>query len=190
MKTILIDVDDVICTNHFVPVVNMYLNKNYVEDDFKNVKIELELFPDEDERFKFLEYYASLDSYQYSFLKKDAYSVLERLVKQNNVILVTSACHYEQSLMMGRQFTDKWNFLLSKLPFLPPENIIFSNQKHLIKGDIMIDDRVEHLKGDFKHKFLFTCFHNKDIPDSELEKNNITRAKDWNHLAKLINSLT
>ena len=44
MKTIIFDVDDVICTNHFVPVVNLYLNSNYKENDFNNTKFELDLF--------------------------------------------------------------------------------------------------------------------------------------------------
>lgn len=31
MSTILLDVDDVICTNHFIPVINMYLNSTYTD---------------------------------------------------------------------------------------------------------------------------------------------------------------
>ena len=34
MKTILIDFDDCVCENHFIPVINKYLGTNYKEDDF------------------------------------------------------------------------------------------------------------------------------------------------------------
>ncbi len=189
MKTIILDVDDVICTNHFVPIINMYLNSNYTEDDFNSIKFEIELFPNEDDRNKFYDFFISVDSYKYSQLKPNAYNIIKKLVKNNRVILLTSAIHYERSLDLGRQFTDKFKFLLNKLPFFPVENIIFANQKDLIKADIIIDDRVQNLNGDYKHKFLFTCFHNKKISDEELFKQNIVRVNDWSHLYKMLNSI-
>lgn len=48
MSTILLDVDDVICTNHFIPVINMYLNSTYTERDFNSIKFEMELFPNDE----------------------------------------------------------------------------------------------------------------------------------------------
>lgn len=189
MKTIILDVDDVICTNHFIPIINMYLNSNYTEDDFNSIKFEMELFPNEDDRNKFYDFFVSVDSYKYSQLKPNAYNIIKKLVKNNRVILLTSAIHYERSLDLGRQFTDKFKFLLNKLPFFPVENIIFANQKDLIKADIIIDDRVQNLNGDCKHKFLFTCFHNKNISDEELFKQNIVRVNDWSHLYKILNSI-
>ena len=103
--------------------------------------------------------------------------------------MLTSAIHYERSLDMSRQFADKMKFISNKLPFFPIENIIFSNQKDLLKADVIIDDRVQNLKGDYKHKFLFTCFHNKNISDKELTEQNIIRADNWEHLYKLLNSI-
>jgi len=187
LKTIIFDVDDVICTNHFVPVVNLYLNSNYKENDFNNTKFELDLFKTKKERNKFYDFFISVDSYKYSRLKPNSYNILKKLNKNNKIILLTSACHYERSLDMGRQFTDKWNFLLKKFPFLPPENIIFANRKELIKGDIIIDDRVENLQGNIKHKFLFTCFHNKNITDAQLFKQNIIRVNNWLDLYDKLN---
>ena len=189
MSVILIDVDDVVCENHFVPVVNEYLGKNYKEEDFGNVKIELELFPDTDSRYKFYDYYVSVDSYDGIELKPGAGEVLEKLIKNNRVILVTSGCHYENSLAMGRQFGDKWRFLLNKLPFFPPQNIIFANQKDLIKGDIIVEDRVENMKGEYEKKILFTAFHNKNITDEELSQKNIIRVDDWHQLYKALNDM-
>lgn len=189
MSTILLDVDDVICTNHFIPVINMYLNSTYTESDFNSIKFEMELFPNDEDRNKFYDFFVTVDSYKYSQLKQNAYDIIKQLVKNNRVILLTSAIHYERSLDMSRQFADKMKFISNKLPFFPIENIIFSNQKDLLKADVIIDDRVQNLKGDYKHKFLFTCFHNKNISDKELTEQNIIRADNWEHLYKLLNSI-
>lgn len=189
MKTILIDVDDVICTNHFVPVVNKYLGSNYSEDDFSIIKFEIDLFPNDKERNKFYDFYVSVDSYEYSELKPYAYEVIKKLTENNRVILLTSAIHYERALDMSRQFTDKFKFLLNKLPFFPAENIIFSNQKDLLKADVIIDDRTQNLKGDYEYKFLFTCFHNKNISNEELSTQKIIRANDWVNLYEKLNSI-
>lgn len=56
MSTILLDVDDVICTNHFIPVINMYLNSTYTERDFNSIKFEMELFPNDENRNKFYDF--------------------------------------------------------------------------------------------------------------------------------------
>lgn len=189
MSTILLDVDDVICTNHFIPVINMYLNSTYTESDFNSIKFEMELFPNDEDRNKFYDFFVTVDSYKYSQLKPNAYDIIKQLVKNNRVILLTSAIHYERSLDMSRQFADKMKFISNKLPFFPIENIIFSNQKDLLKADVIIDDRVQNLKGDYKHKFLFTCFHNENISDKELTEQNIIRADNWEHLYKLLNSI-
>lgn len=189
MKTILIDVDDVICENHFLPVINKYLNTDYKEDNFNNTDYEKDLFPTKKERNKFYDFFISQNSYENCELKKDAYEILEKLAKNNKIILVTNACHYERSLDLGRQFTDKWIYLLKKLPFIPPESIIFTSQKELIYGDIIIDDRLNNLKGSRKYKFLFTCFHNKNIDDTVLEKNNTIRVNNWKELYEKLNNL-
>jgi len=188
VSTILIDVDDVICDNHFLPVVNNYLNSNYKEDDFKSEKYELELFPKAEDRFKFYDYFCSVDSYENLGLKKGVSQVLERLCQKHRVILLTNACHFENSFAMGRQFFDKWKFLLKELPFFPPENIIFSAQKDLLVADMIIDDRISNLRGgDYKYRLLFSCFHNKNISDEELEKNGIIRMDSWHEIEKFIN---
>jgi len=189
MKTIFIDVDDVICTNHFLPVVNSYLGTNYKEEDFWGAKFEKQLFPNVEDRNKFYDYFVSVDSYENCDLKEGAYESLERLIKNNKVILLTNACHYERTLEMGRQFTDKWKFLLNKLPFFPPENIVFSAQKDLFDADVIIDDRVSNMYGNYKHKLLFTCFHNRDVEDETLEKLGITRVDGWKDVEKYIENI-
>lgn len=189
MKTILIDVDDVMCPNHFLPVLNSYLGKNYTENDIDDVKFEKVFFPDEKERNKFYDYYLSVDSYQGLTFYKDAKRVIKKFCKKHRVLILTSACHYERTLEMGRQYTDKWNFLLKELPFFPPENILYSSQKDVFKADLLIDDRVENLTGDYKFKLLYTCFHNKNISDKELKEKGIVRVNNWKEIEKFVDGI-
>ncbi len=190
MKTILIDVDDVICKNHFIPVINKYLRgREYTENDFNTIKYEKELFPTDEEINKFYDFFTTVDSYENLPLKDGAYEVLEKLTNKYRVLFLTNACHYERELDMGRQFFDKWKYLLTTLPFFPPDNIIFSAQKDVFKADMIIDDRVQNMGGDIKYKLLFTCFHNKNIPDAELKKLNIVRVNNWAEVEKFINKV-
>lgn len=189
MKTILVDVDDVICTNHFLPVMNLLLNKNYKEEDFKTTEIEQELFPTLEEREKFNDFFPTVDSYSMVELKEGAYEVLERLFQKHRVILLTNGHHYEREVEFSRQFTDKLKFILTKLPFIPSENIIFAAQKDLFIADIIIDDRAKNMTGKYATKLLYTVFHNKDIPNEELEKQNIIRVHNWYEIEKIIDAL-
>lgn len=184
--TILIDFDDCVCENHFIPVINKYLKTNYKEDDFHTVFMEKELFKDKDERNKFYDFYISVDSYQDVKLRQHAYDVIKRLLKRDDVYFITSACHYERTKEMGRQFVDKWNYIFDTLPYFPPQNIVFVAKKHIFKADVIIDDRVENLKGDYKYKLLFTCYHNKNITQKELEERGIIRVQDWLDVEKFI----
>ena len=167
MKTIVCDIDDVICHNHFIPVINKYLGTRYKESDFDEVQFEKVLFPDDESRRKFNNFYVSVDSYEGVRLMDHAYEVLKKLNKKHRLILLTNCCHYEMPVEFGRQFTDKWKFISEKLPFLPLENIIFATQKDLIKGDVIIDDRLYNMTGDYKHKLMYTTFHNKKVTDAE-----------------------
>ena len=81
---------------------------------------------------------------------------------------------------MFDNIADKYDFLIKTLPFLKPENFIFTNTKNIIKADIQIDDRVSNLVNDIPIKILFPSYHNKEIADEYLSSKNIIRAgKDW-----------
>ncbi len=190
MKTIFIDIDDVVCTNHIVPVLAKYTNKLLKEEDFAEVLVEKVIFPNKKDRKKFDDFYVSLDSYQFSKLKPHAFDVLKRLCKKHNVFLLSSCCHYENKLAYGRQFFDKWQFILKKLPFFPPENIVFAHNKNLFFGDAIVNDRLYNLtKSKCKQKILFTAFNNKNIDEKELKKSGIKRAKNWLDLEKIIEQI-
>ncbi len=189
MKTILIDVDDVICDNHFVPVINKMLGSKYKEEDFDTIDIEKEVFKTEEERQKFNDFYVTVDSYSLVDLKEGAYEVLERLKAKHRVVLLTNGTHYERQLEFGRQLTDKYQFLLTKLPFLRGEDIIFSAQKDLFVADIIIDDRAQNMTGNYAHRLMFSCFHNRHMTKVQLDNLGITRVDTWQEIEQYIDAL-
>lgn len=80
--TILVDVDDTLISNHFIPVVNDYLHTNFTEDDFDNVWIDKVTFPNDKERNKFLDYFITVNSYEKVKPKPNAIKVLKELSKK------------------------------------------------------------------------------------------------------------
>ncbi|MCL1876726.1 hypothetical protein FWF74_01710 [Candidatus Saccharibacteria bacterium] len=187
MKRVLIDVDDVICTNHFLGSINRFTNKNYKMSDFTTYSFEHDIFKTDDELNAYYDYYLSANSYDDSELMPDCYEVLEKMIKKYEVYLTTSCVHFVRERDFGRQFGDKFYFLLDKLPFFPPNNIIMTNRKDIINGDVIIDDRLKHLTdGKREQRLLFDSFHNKEISDEELQKLGITRVRGWKEIGKIL----
>ncbi len=186
MKTILIDFDDVVCNNHFVPVINKFANKEYVESDFNIADVEKQIFPNLKDRNEFNDFFITVDSYENIELKQGAFECLERLCKKHRVLFVSNCIHYERPLDFMRQFTDKFAYIHKVLPFFPMENIIFSAQKDLFHADVIIDDRISNLKGNISNKLLFDCFHNQKV---DLANSNIVRIKSWREVEEFINKL-
>ncbi len=73
-------------------------------------------------------------------------------------------------------FADKYNFLINSIPFIKPDNFIFTSAKHLIRADVQIDDRLSNLDEHIEIKILFPSYHNKNISTHELTRKNILRA--------------
>ena len=68
------------------------------------------------------------------------------------------------------------------LPFIKPENFIFTSAKHLFKAYAKIDDRLSNFsdKDDIELKILFPSYHNKDVTEEELSSKGVIRAGyDW-----------
>lgn len=80
----------------------------------------------------------------------------------------------------GKNFLNKYEFLIKVLPFISPQKFIFTGAKHLFHADIQIDDRLSNLDNDIETKILFPSYHNKEISNEQLRKSNVIRAGyDW-----------
>jgi len=189
-KTILIDVDDVVCENHFHRLVNEFLAKNG-KPIFKTLdgllpNYEELIFKTPEEQKAFDDFYLSHDSYEGLNPIEGSVDVIKRLGKLHDVFFVTSCVHGHRQKEFARQYVDKFNWLMDNFPFIPPNHIIATNVKRIFKADSIIDDRIKHLTGEYKTKILFSSFHNKNITQEELEKAGAVRADNWKQIGELL----
>lgn len=103
--------------------------------------------------------------------KKDAIKYLEKLHDEGFNILLCTASHYST---VKEKFEDA---LLPYFPFFDSDHIIITNQKYIIKADVLVDDGVHNLlKGSYK-KILYTTSVNKNF--DEEKKYKIERVSNW-----------
>ncbi len=178
-KNILLDVDEVICFAGFLDYANEFMNTNYEIDDIKTYFIDDTIIPQN----KIKEYNKFLNSkniYENAHILPNAIESIKKLSEYYNIIICSACINPYDVENSGKYFKDKYDFLIKTLPFLKPENFIFTNTKNIIKADIQIDDRVSNLVNDIPIKILFPSYHNKEIADEYLSSKNIIRAgKDW-----------
>ncbi len=190
MKKILLDVDEVICFSGFLEAVNDFLGTNYEIDDFTEYYIDVAAVP-ENRMEEFAEFVNNRNLYKDANILPDAIETIEKLNKVYDIYICSSCVNSLDVIGSGRIFKDKYDFLVTKLPFLDPQKFIFTNTKNLFKADIQIDDRLSNLGGEIETKILFPSYHNREITDDELKKNGVIRAgnnwkKGWHEVEKIL----
>ena len=106
---------------------------------------------------------------------KDCIRVLEYLNNKYEVVIVSSATEFPNSLK------DKYEWLQKYCPFISWHQIIFCGNKKYVKGDIMIDDHIKNLKNFDGKRILFSQPHNLFITDQT-----ITRVKTWVEIESML----
>lgn len=87
----------------------------------------------------------------------------------------------------GRSVRAKMEKCLFKyFPYLTWQDVIITWNKHLIKGDILIDDGVHNLLGGDYAKILFSAPYNRDF---NAEDNGMIRVENWTEAMKAISGL-
>lgn len=178
-KKLLLDVDEVICFAGFLVAVNEFMGTSYEIDDFTDYYIDEVAIPKErmDEFNKFL---SGRNLYDDAILLPNAVEAIKKLCEVYDVYICSSCVNPFDIEGSGKIFMDKYNFLLKNLPFIKPENFIFTSSKHIFKADIQIDDRLPNLDDEIETKILFPSYHNKFVTDEELAKKGAVRAgTDW-----------
>ena len=190
MKSILLDVDEVMTFSGFLQAVNEFLGTSYEIDDLDNYYIDRSLIPAEriDEWREFMN---GQNFYENPDILPDAIEVIERLNQKYEIYICSSCVNRLNLAGSGKLFADKYNFLMRYLSFLNPEYFIFTSVKHLFRADIQIDDRIENFDNGVGTKILFPSYHNKEYTDEELQEKGIIRAghewrTGWKEVEKLL----
>lgn len=81
-------------------------------------------------------------------------SVLKELSEKHDVFIASAAMQFPNSL------EEKSDWLDEHFPFIPWKNRILCGHKHILRGDLLIDDRSYNLERFDGRTFLFTSPHN------------------------------
>ena len=160
MKRLLIDMDDVICENGFIRMINEFLGTNYKSEDANS-------------------YYVN------DLIPKDKFEEWVKFFEEKNVYDYVNIVR-DKPEISGSQLKNKFDYLTKNLPFIDPKKFIFLSDKELVDADIRIDDSVDKLKGKAEMKLLFTAYHNKNIADDELKEKKLTRVNSWKEIEKIL----
>lgn len=184
MKKIMVDMDDVICDGGFLSLVNQFLKTNYKIEDIKTYYIS-DLIPKEKHQ-EWAEFFNEKNVYDYCEMIEDTYEVLEKLSKKYEIYIATDYIFRDNKEYSANMLKNKFNWLYEKLPFIEPNNYVFTANKQIINCDIKIDDKLSNLKGNTETKMLFTAYHNKTIAEEELKQEGVIRVNGWKDVEKIL----
>lgn len=185
MKSIMIDMDDVICSGGFLHHLNKFLDSNYQAADIKDYYLE-DIVPS-DKVKAWNDYICTQNLYKEgNVFFPDAIEVIERLTKKYEVYIVTAYVWRDNPTKSGDHLYNKFECLCKNLNFLRPEHFVFCNDKHLIKTDIKIDDKLINIMENCDTKLLFDAYHNRDISDIELKEKGVIRVCTWRQIGALL----
>jgi 5'-nucleotidase len=85
---------------------------------------------------------------------EDSKEMIEALSTMHEIYIVSAAMEFKHS------FLDKYEWLDDHFPFIPWKRRIFCGNKHLIKGDVLIDDHDFNLSVFPGRPIVFTAPHN------------------------------
>ena len=183
-KTMMVDMDDVLCHSQILTYINEFLGTDYEYDDFTQYKLQVLLG---DERDEFWRYAADKNLYEGVELFPDAHDVLKEYYKFLEIYIVTAYLWDGIIDISADNLKNKYNYLKEQLPFIDPDKYIFTTNKNLMNFDIRLDDKVENLMYPTPEmKLLYTEWHNRFIPEHDLKEKGIIRVNNWQEVDKAL----
>jgi len=184
MRKIMLDMDDVMTNGTFHELLEKYLGHKFDYNLVKGYRIQDALGDKKEDFFKLL---AKTNLYDGAELFQDCYDVLKKLSEYYEIHICTDYIWPEIIEAAGDNLKNKYDFLYNELEFLNPRNYIFTADKSIVNCDIRIDDKISNLNVEGAEiKLLFTAYHNKDITDEELSKQNIVRVNNWKEIEQIL----
>ena len=182
MKTIMVDMDDVITFGNFSEILEDYLGYQPNYDSLEGYYVQDLLGDKKDD---FFSKFKDMNMYENATLLPDCYDVLKELSKTYKIYICTDYIWREIVECAGNNLKNKYDFLYEKFDFIDPRNYIFTADKSIVNCDIKIDDRLENIEG-AETKLLFTAYHNKNLNDDELKDKDIIRVNNWQEIRTIL----
>ena len=176
---ILIDIDDVVWNllDHWIEVLNRTYDLTVSVDDINQWDIK-PFFPTLTEKqiYEPLNYESFWQGVK---VKEDAVEYIEQLNKYHDIYFVT-ATH-------PRNIGIKYNLLTKYFPFINYNQFIVCQDKTMVKGDVLIDDKIDNLK-DRRFGILYSTFHTKEVDLTQYSEH-IIRFNTWKQIYLFIETL-
>ena len=141
MKTIMIDMDNVITDGKFFEILRDYLG---YEPDYDKYGYYLQDILG-DKKADFFNKFKLMNNYDNAILLPDCYEVLKKLNEQYKIHICTDYIWRELVDDAGINLKYKYDYLRKELDFLNPRNFIFTADKSVVDCDIKIDDKLENI---------------------------------------------
>lgn len=178
MKTLMIDMDNVITDGNILNCIEEFYHKKPDVDNIDKYELVQELTKEHKEEF--WDFMKNKEFYGDTPLLSDCYEVLQKLNQKYDIYIVTSYLWQEEGDLSAKCLGDKYDYLRKKLPFITPEKYIFITNKSMIPFDIAIDDKPSNLTN-AKEKILFNAWHNQNVKENDLK-----RVYNWKEIEKIL----
>ncbi len=174
---ILVDMDDVL--EQLVEAIVKYNNTHYGTDVHSYDVVEWNLAKAFPTLTREMVYSPEYDEDFWSTVEPmpGADTVLQRLIDEGHEVYVVTASTYETLKQKMDDLLFRW------FPFLDWEHVIITSNKHMINGDVLIDDGPHNLTGGSYRKLLFDRPHNRSFNEKTV---GAVRVYDWDGIYEQI----
>lgn len=112
--------------------------------------------------------------------KPEAQLYLKKLADDGHDVYFVSATHYTSA------FVKQVHMVERLFPFVDWDHIIFTENKQMILGDVIVDDGLHNLLGSDKHKLMMDAPHNRGIDAAMF---GIKRVHSWQEIYDAISAI-
>lgn len=180
-----IDIDDTM-TNHCESWFNAY-NKYFKALDAQDLKVEdatnWDFYNDwkESDKEQLMKAIHTDSYYDNLYILPNVKETIQAILDSDNQVVIISATYPESQ-------DRKRDWLLSQLPMLSPDDIIFTKYKERIAVDVMIDDNLAYASK-FKCQFILFKRPWNTNQDYKLYTPNIIIADSWEYIKEVLTSM-